>query len=93
MCLRLSVHVLVAECVPASKFVLVGECILVVKNRREAARRRMDGGAVDGPAGHDERMVMCGRKQQQADEDKGIDVMRTGARASADKGTAGRQNA
>ena len=84
MCLHLSVHVLVAECVLASKFVLVGECILVVKSRREAACRWMDSRAVDGPVRHG-WTVMCGRKQQQADEDEGIDVMWTGARASANK--------
>ena len=77
---------------PSQQIVLVGECNLVITSRREAARRQMDGRAVDGPAGHDERTVMCGRKQQQADEDEGIDVMRTGARASANKGTAGRRN-
>ena len=77
---------------PSQQIVLVSECNLVIKSRQEAARRRMDGGAVDGPARHG-WMVMCGRKQQQAGEDEGIDMMRTGARASADKGTASRRNA
>ena len=76
---------------PSQQIVLVGECNLVIKSRREAARRQMDGRAVDGPARHG-RMVMCGRKQQQAGEDEGIDMMRTGARASANKGTASRRN-